>query len=71
MNPYWIEEPTHPDDVLAHQTLSARYRPAQTGSWASMCPMRVIFKNYLQAGAVGFLQADCVRQGGVSEFITD
>src|SRR6266540_1407603 len=33
-------------------------------------PNRILFKNYLQAGAARFIQVDCVRVGGVSEFIT-
>ena len=68
MNPYWIEEPTHPDDVLAHQTLSRAIAPLKL-ALGEHVPNQVIFKNYLQAGALGFLQADCVRLGGVSEFI--
>lgn len=69
MNPYWIEEPTHPDDVLAHQTLARAISPIKL-ALGEHVPNQVIMKNYLQAGTVGFLQADCVRLGGISEFIT-
>ena len=69
MNPYWIEEPTHPDDVLAHQTLSRAIDPLKL-ALGEHVPNQVIFKNYLQAQAAGFIQADCVRLGGVGEFIT-
>lgn len=69
MNPYWIEEPTHPDDVLAHQTLARAIAPIPL-ALGEHVPNRVLFKNYLQAGAAGFIQVDCVRVGGVSEFIT-
>lgn len=68
MNPYWIEEPTHPDDVLAHQTLSRAIAPLKL-ALGEHVPNQVIFKNYLGAGAAGFLQPDCVRLGGVGEFI--
>ncbi len=68
MNPYWIEEPTHPDDVLAHQTLSREIAPLKLAIGEHL-PNQVIFKNYLQARAAGFLQPDCVRLGGVGEFI--
>lgn len=68
MNPYWIEEPTHPDDVLAHQTLSREIAPLKLAIGEHL-PNQVMFKNYLQAGAAGFLQPDCVRLGGVAEFI--
>ncbi len=69
MNPYWIEEPTHPDDVLAHQNLSRSIAPLKL-ALGEHVPNQVIFKNYLQAGAAGFLQPDCVRLAGVSEFIS-
>lgn len=69
MNPYWIEEPTHPDDVLAHKTLADAISPLKL-ALGEHVPNRVIFKNYLQTGAAGFIQADAVRVGGVSEFIT-
>lgn len=69
MNPYWIEEPTHPDDVLAHQTLARAIAPVQL-ALGEHVPNRVIFKNYLQTQCAGFIQVDAVRVGGVSEFIT-
>lgn len=69
MNPYWIEEPTHPDDVLAHKTLADAIAPVKL-ALGEHVPNRIIFKNYLQTGSAGFIQADAVRIGGVSEFIT-
>lgn len=69
MNPYWIEEPTHPDDVLAHQTLARAIAPLKL-ALGEHVPNQVIFKNYLQANTAGFLQPDAVRLGGISEFIT-
>jgi L-fuconate dehydratase len=69
MSPYWIEEPTHPDDLLAHQTLARTIAPVQIAAGEHF-PNRVIFKNFIQARAVHFLQVDCTRVGGVSEFIT-
>ena len=68
MDPFWIEEPTHPDDILAHKTLAdaiGRHRIA-TGEHV---PNRVIFKNYLQLECLGFCQVDAVRVAGVSEFL--
>jgi L-fuconate dehydratase len=67
--PYWIEEPTHPDDVLAHQTLAREIAPTPIAAGEHL-PNRVAFKNYIQAGAVHFVQPDCVRLGGISEFLT-
>lgn len=69
MNPYWLEEPTHPDDVLAHVTLAKELAPVKLAVGEHV-PNRILFKNYLQAGCAGFIQADAVRVGGVSEFIT-
>lgn len=69
MNPYWVEEPTHPDDILAHQTLAKEIAPVKL-ALGEHVPNRIIFKNYLQTGCAGFMQVDAVRVGGVSEFIT-
>jgi L-fuconate dehydratase len=69
VDPYWIEEPTHPDDVEAHRTLARSIAPVRL-ALGEHVPNRVIFKNYMQAGAVHFVQADCTRLAGVSEFLT-
>jgi L-fuconate dehydratase len=68
MNPFWIEEPTHPDDVLAHQTLARAISPLKV-ALGEHVPNRVLFKNFMQAGAMYFVQADCTRLAGISEFI--
>lgn len=69
MNPYWIEEPTHPDDVNAHKFLAEQIAPTKI-ALGEHVPNRIIFKNYLQSGSMSFNQADAVRVGGVSEYIT-
>ncbi len=66
--PYWIEEPMHPDDVLAHQRLAHAIAPTAI-ALGEHVPNRVLFKNFLQARAVEFVQADAVRIAGVSEFL--
>ena len=68
MNPFWIEEPTHPDDVLAHQTLARAISPMRV-ALGEHVPNRVMFKNFIQAGALFYVQADCTRLAGISEFI--
>lgn len=68
MNPYWIEEPTHPDDVLAHKILAERIAPVKL-ALGEHVPNAIIFKNYLQVKCAGFIQVDAVRVGGVSEFL--
>lgn len=69
MHPYWIEEPTHPDDIAAHKKLAAHIHPLRI-ALGEHVPNKIIFKNYLQAACAGFIQVDAVRVAGVSEFIT-
>ena len=66
---YWVEEPTHPDDVTAHQTLARAIVPMKV-AMGEHVPNRIVFKNYMQAQAAEFIQVDCTRVAGVSEFIT-
>lgn len=68
VDPYWIEEPTHPDDVPGHRALAQAIAPLQL-ALGEHVPNRVLFKSYLQAGAVGFAQVDCTRVAGISEFL--
>jgi L-fuconate dehydratase len=68
INPFWIEEPTHPDDVLGHKTLADAIAPTKL-ALGEHVPNRVVFKNYLQARCAGFIQVDAVRVAGVSEFL--
>ncbi|MCE9589229.1 MAG: mandelate racemase [Planctomycetes bacterium] len=68
MDLYWVEEPTHPDDVAAHQTLARAIAPTNI-AMGEHVPNRVVFKNYIQAQAAHFIQVDCTRVAGMSEFI--
>jgi L-fuconate dehydratase len=68
-DPYWIEEPTHPDDIEAHRRLARAITPVRI-ALGEHVPNPVAFKNFMQAGAVHFVQADCTRLAGVSEFLT-
>ncbi|MFZ0735824.1 MAG: enolase C-terminal domain-like protein, partial [Candidatus Acidiferrales bacterium] len=69
MKPYFIEEPTHPDDVQAHRTLAEAIAPMRI-ALGEHVPNRIMFKNFMQASALHFVQADCTRLAGISEFIT-
>jgi L-fuconate dehydratase len=69
MNAYFIEEPTHPDDIAAHKRLADAIAPTPI-ALGEHVPNRVVFKNMMQAGAVHFVQVDCTRVAGVSEFLT-
>jgi len=67
-DPWWIEEPTSPDDVLGHQTIARAIAPIKVAT-GEMAQNRVIFKQLLQAGAIGACQIDACRLGGVNEVI--
>jgi L-fuconate dehydratase len=64
--PYWIEEPTSPDDILGHAAVRRAVAPVKvaTGEHAQN---RIVFKQLLQAGALDVLQIDAARVGGVNE----
>lgn len=68
-NLFWIEEPTHPDDILGHATLAKAYAPHTKVAAGEHVPNRIIFKNYFQANAHGFCQVDAARVAGISEFL--
>ena len=69
LKPLWIEEPTHPDDITAHAALSRELAPLKIACGEHI-PNRIVFKNFLEAQATHYAQADCTRLGGVSEFLT-
>ncbi len=66
--PYWIEEPTSPDDVLGHATIARAIAPIKVAT-GEHCQNRVIFKQLLQADAIGFCQLDACRLGGLNEVL--
>ncbi|XP_038602315.1 mitochondrial enolase superfamily member 1 isoform X2 [Tachyglossus aculeatus] len=66
--PLWIEEPTSPDDILGHATISKALSPLGIGvATGEQCHNRVIFKQLLQAKALQYLQIDSCRLGSVNE----
>ena len=67
--PSWIEEPTHPDDIHGHALLAREIAPVKIAAGEHI-PNRVAFKNFFQASAIHYVQADCTRLAGVSEFLT-
>ena len=68
MDPYWVEEPTQPDDILAHQKIAKAINPVPVAVGEAVSN-RVIWKNFLEAEAVGVVQADCTRLAGISEYL--
>ena len=67
-DPWWIEEPTSPDDVLGHAAIARAVAPIGVAT-GEHCQNRVIFKQLMQAGAIRFCQIDACRLGGVNEVI--
>lgn len=67
-HPYWIEEPTSPDDVLGHAAIKAGVEPVLVATGEHV-QNRVVFKQLLQARAVDVVQIDACRVGGLNENI--
>jgi L-fuconate dehydratase len=65
-DPWWIEEPTSSDDVLGHAAIARRVAPIRVAS-GEHCANRILFKQLLQANAIGICQIDSCRLGGVNE----
>jgi L-alanine-DL-glutamate epimerase-like enolase superfamily enzyme len=65
-DPYWIEEPTSPDDILGHATVRRGVAPVKVATGEHV-QNRIVFKQLLQAGAIDVLQIDAARVGGVNE----
>ncbi|ROQ77793.1 fuconate dehydratase [Streptomyces sp. NBC_01260] len=64
--PYWIEEPTSPDDILGHAAIRKGVTPVKVATGEHV-QNRIVFKQLLQAGAIDILQIDAARVGGVNE----
>jgi L-fuconate dehydratase len=66
VDPWWMEEPTSPDDILGHARIR-REVPGVRIATGEHCHNRVIFKQLMQAGAIDVCQIDSCRLGGVNE----
>lgn len=67
-DPWWIEEPTSPDDILGHARIRAAVRPIGVAT-GEHCQNRVVFKQLMQAEGIDFCQIDACRLGGVNEVL--
>ncbi|MET9493648.1 L-fuconate dehydratase [Streptomyces sp. NPDC006552] len=65
-DPYWVEEPTSPDDILGHAAIRRAVGPVKVATGEHV-QNRIVFKQLLQAGALDILQIDAARVGGVNE----
>ncbi|MEV0329021.1 enolase C-terminal domain-like protein [Micromonospora echinospora] len=75
VDPYWIEEPTHADDILGHARIARAVTELTGGrcrvATGEVAANRVIFKQLLQAEAIGVMQIDSCRVGGVNEVLAE
>ncbi len=67
-DPWWIEEPTSPDDVLGHAAIAKAVAPIGVAT-GEQCQNRVVFKQLMQSGGMRFCQIDACRLGGVNEVL--
>jgi L-fuconate dehydratase len=67
-DPWWIEEPTSPDDVLGHAAIARAIAPIGVAT-GEHCQNRIVFKQLMQANAMAFCQIDACRLGGVNEVL--
>lgn len=67
-NPWWIEEPTSPDDILGHAKIARAVAPILVAT-GEHCQNRIVFKQLMQAGAIDICQIDSCRLGGVNEVL--
>ena len=66
--PWFIEEPTSPDDIEGHRRIRAGVAPVEVAT-GEMCQNRVIFKQMIMGGAIDVVQIDACRLGGVNEVL--
>lgn len=67
--PWFIEEPTSPDDIAGHGRIRAALRGAMQVATGEMCQNRILFKQFIMSGAVDVVQIDACRLGGVNEVL--
>lgn len=67
-DPWWIEEPTSPDDILGHARIAREIAPIKVAT-GEHCHNAVMFKQFLQADAIAFCQLDSCRLAGPNEIV--
>ena len=66
--PYWIEEPTHPDDILSHAEIAKQIKPILVAT-GEQCSNKIMFRQFLEADGLSILQTDIQRLAGVTEWL--
>ncbi|PLC02315.1 fuconate dehydratase [Variovorax sp. RO1] len=67
--PWFIEEPTSPDDVEGHRKIREGIAPVVKVATGEMCQNRIMFKQFIMRGAIDVVQIDSCRLGGVNEIL--
>ncbi|WP_174801339.1 L-fuconate dehydratase [Martelella limonii] len=67
--PYFIEEPTSPDDVAGHRKIREAVVPVKVAT-GEMCQNRILFKQFIAGGAIDIVQIDACRIGGLNEVLS-
>ena len=67
-NPFFIEEPTSPDDVAGHRKIRQAIGPVKVAT-GEMCQNRIMFKQFIAEGAIDIVQIDSCRMGGLNEVL--
>jgi L-fuconate dehydratase len=67
-DPYFIEEPTSPDDIVGHRAIREAVAPVKVAT-GEMCQNRIIFKQLIAGGAIDVVQIDACRMGGLNEVL--
>ena len=67
--PYFIEEPTSPDDVEGHRKIREAIGPVKVAT-GEMCQNRILFKQFITRGAIDIVQIDACRIGGLNEVLS-
>ncbi len=67
-DPWWMEEPTSPDDILGHARIARAVAPIRVAT-GEHCHNRTMFKQLFQAEAASVCQLDSCRLGGVNEVL--
>lgn len=68
VRPFFIEEPTSPDDVAGHKTIRDAIAPIKVAT-GEMCQNRILFKQFIAGGAIDIVQIDACRIGGLNEVL--
>ncbi|MGF0539029.1 L-fuconate dehydratase [Agrobacterium sp. ES01] len=66
--PFFIEEPTSPDDIAGHKAIRDAVAPVKVAT-GEMCQNRIVFKQMIAGGAIDIVQIDSCRMGGLNEVL--